>query len=133
MAAFSMKTRSEWLRAGLLAALASLTIVGSAYAQRAITVNGHWLTPEQAMLADYNAGFHLPNGHYYCDPQTGLWGPLGSSPMGQVHPSQCPPPAASGGDGAYVDRGPFGTMGSDGSCSYYNDPETGASVMTGNC
>lgn len=30
-------------------------------------------------------------------------------------------------------RGAFGTVGGDGNCSYYNDPSTGASVMTGNC
>jgi hypothetical protein len=30
-------------------------------------------------------------------------------------------------------RGPGGTTGSDGECSFFNDPSTGASVMTGNC
>lgn len=33
----------------------------------------------------------------------------------------------------YIRRGPGGNTGSDGQCSYYNDPSTGASVMTGNC
>jgi hypothetical protein len=33
----------------------------------------------------------------------------------------------------YIRRGPGGATGSDGSCSYYNDPSTGASVMTGSC
>ncbi|HEV7915142.1 MAG TPA: hypothetical protein VGP22_15360, partial [Albitalea sp.] len=33
----------------------------------------------------------------------------------------------------YVRRGPGGNTGSDGQCSYYNDPSSGASVMTGNC
>jgi hypothetical protein len=33
----------------------------------------------------------------------------------------------------YTRRGPGGNTGSDGQCSYYNDPSSGASVMTGNC
>jgi hypothetical protein len=33
----------------------------------------------------------------------------------------------------YIRRTPGGAMGSDGQCSYYNDPSSGASVMTGNC
>jgi hypothetical protein len=34
---------------------------------------------------------------------------------------------------AYTRRGPGGLTGSDGQCSYYNDPSSGASVMTGQC
>lgn len=34
---------------------------------------------------------------------------------------------------AYTRRGPGGSSGSDGQCSYYNDPASGASVMTGRC
>jgi hypothetical protein len=37
------------------------------------------------------------------------------------------------GGGGYGQRGLFGNTGSDGSCSYYNDVESGASVMVGNC
>lgn len=33
----------------------------------------------------------------------------------------------------YGHRGTFGNTASDGECSYYNDPESGASVLTGNC
>jgi hypothetical protein len=36
------------------------------------------------------------------------------------------------GGGGYTRRGPFGSMGSDGQCSYYMTPG-GSSVMTGNC
>jgi hypothetical protein len=36
------------------------------------------------------------------------------------------------GGGGYTRRGPFGSMGSDGECSYYMTPG-GSSVMTGNC
>jgi hypothetical protein len=39
----------------------------------------------------------------------------------------------SAGGGGYIRRGPGGAIGSDGSCSYYNNPSSGASVMTGNC
>lgn len=35
--------------------------------------------------------------------------------------------------GSYTRRGQFGNTGSDGNCSYYNDPSSGASVMTGDC
>jgi hypothetical protein len=46
---------------------------GAALAQqRPITVNGVWLTPEQAALADRNAGFRLPDGHYWLDLDSGL-------------------------------------------------------------
>jgi hypothetical protein len=34
--------------------------------------------------------------------------------------------------GGYLRRGPFGSTGSDGNCSYYMHPN-GSSVMTGNC
>lgn len=38
-----------------------------------------------------------------------------------------------GGTAGYTRRGAFGNTGSDGDCSYYNDPSNGASVMVGNC
>ena len=34
--------------------------------------------------------------------------------------------------GSYTRRGPFGSMGSDGQCSYFMTPG-GSSVMSGNC
>ena len=112
----------------------SLALVGVAHAQRAVTVNGHWLTPQQMMIADRNAGFILPNGHYWCDPASGYWGAVGGNAAGRVHPSQCPPlPGQAGRGQPHINRGPGGTTGGDGSCFYYNDPQTGASVMTGNC
>jgi len=39
---------------------------------------------------------------------------------------------SGGGGGSYTRRGPFGSMGSDGNCSYYMTPG-GTSVMSGNC
>ncbi len=130
-----MKTalRSAFPLRMLIAACAWLCLAqGAAQAQRAMTVNGNWLSPQDMMRADRNAGFVLPNGHYWCDPGTGYWGVVGQGAWGRVHPSQCPPLPGQGG-GAYVGRGPGGNRGSDGRCSYYNDPQTGASVMTGNC
>lgn len=118
--------------AGVILGCASLAGAGAANA-RAITVNGHWLSPQQQIIADMNAGFRLPSGHYWCDPSSGYWGAIGGAAIGRVHPSQCPPVAGMGGGGGGVRRGPGGNWGSDGSCSYYNDPQTGASVMTGNC
>jgi hypothetical protein len=111
-----------------------LLLTGAAFAQRAITVNGQWLTPQQIMIADQNVGFILPNGHYWCDPGSGYWGAVGGNAVGRVHPSQCPAlPNQAGSGQSNIHRGPGGTTGGDGSCFYYNDPQTGASVMTGNC
>jgi hypothetical protein len=121
-------------RPSVLALATFLLMTATAEAQRAITVNGYWLTPQQMLLADRNAGFALPNGHYWCDPSTGYWGAAGAGAAGRIHPSQCPPlPNQAGGGQPYIRNGPGGATGSDGSCSYYNDPRTGASVMTGNC
>jgi hypothetical protein len=94
-----------------------LLFTGAVHAQRAITVNGQWLTPQQMMIADGNAGFILPNGHYWCDPASGYWGQVGQTAVGRVHASQCPPLPNQ----------------ADGSCFYYNDPQTDSSVMTDNC
>jgi hypothetical protein len=113
---------------------ACLLNAGAARAQRAININGYWLSPQEMAIADRNAGFVLPNGYYWCDPSSGYWGAVGSGAAGRVNPSQCPAlPNQAGGGQPYLHRGPGGSMGSDGSCTYYNDPQTGASVMTGNC
>ena len=129
---------TDYLRgaARVVLALGAICLLpaGAAHAQRAITVNGQWLTPQQMMIADRNVGFILPNGHYWCDPASGYWGALGGQAAGRVHPSQCPPlPNQATGGQPHMNRGPGGTTGGDGSCFYYNDPQTGASVMTGNC
>jgi hypothetical protein len=120
-------------KATLLAFSACFIAPLPAEAQRTVSVNGYWLTPQELLLADRNAGFALPNGHYWCDPASGFWGHVGGTAIGRVDPLQCPPlPGQSAGQ-PYLRSGPGGTIGSDGSCSYYNDPQTGASVMTGNC
>ena len=94
--------------------------------QRMITVNGAWLTPEQAALADRNAGFRLPNGHYWLDWNSGLWGVVNGPVVGRLTPEQL---AASGGassgsgggggGGDWYHAGPGGWMGSDGGCTYF--------------
>jgi hypothetical protein len=61
----------------ILATVTMLLAPQPAEAQRAVTVNGHWLSPPQIQQADRNAGYKLPNGHYWCDPATGLWGAFG--------------------------------------------------------
>ena len=129
---------TEYLRAAakflLVPGVVSLLLVGAAHAQRAVTVNGQWLTPQQMMIADQNAGFLLPNGHYWCDPTSGYWGAVGGNAAGRVHPSQCPAlPNQAGSGQSNIHRGSGGTTGGDGSCFYYNDPQSGASVMSGNC
>jgi hypothetical protein len=91
-----------------------------------VSVNGQWLAPQQLAEADHAVGFMLPNGHYWYDVASGYWGVVGGPVVGQVAP------AARGGN-PYYHAGPGGYTGSDGQCSYYLDPQTGASVMTGNC
>ena len=93
-------------------------------APRLVTVNGVWLGPAELAQADRNAGFRVPDGHYWYDPASGLWGLVGGPPVGRV------PPGAGGGS-SWHHAGPGGYSGSDGSCSYFFDPQTGASVMTG--
>jgi hypothetical protein len=62
---------------------------------RAVNVNGQWLTPQQVAEADRIAGFALPNGYYWWDPQACAWGVVGnSSPVG---PAPCGRSAAGGG------------------------------------
>lgn len=107
-----------------VAVMGGLVPLSAAAGQRTIIVNGQGIAPARA---DACAGFHVPSGRYWLDLATGLWGPVGAFAVGRVHPS------CRGGGSAYTDRGPGGSMGSDGRCSYYNDPSTGASVMVGDC
>jgi hypothetical protein len=81
--------RFHWT--SILAAVAALGAVGitapPAFAQwgRAINVNGQWLNPQQIAEADQIAGFRLPNGYYWCNPQACVWGAVGNpSLMGRA-------------------------------------------------
>ncbi len=128
-----------WLVTGLLgsalaAAAAGIGADAASAQQRMMTVNGYWLNPQEIAIADLSAGFRVPDGHYLCDPATGYWGLPDGTIVGRVPPSYCPPlPGGGGGGGSYLHRGPGGTTGGSGDCFYYNDPETGSSVMSDAC
>lgn len=90
---------------------------------RQVSINGVWQSPAQIQQAERAAGVRLPNGHYWYDAGSGLWGRLGGPPLGRVRGA----PAAAGSGGRYAG----GDLGSDGRCSYFNSPS--GSVMTGDC
>jgi hypothetical protein len=78
-------------RLGVLSASAIclvLVLGGHAFgqwAQRAVNVNGQWLGPAELAAADDAAGFQLPDGFYWYDPRTCLWGIMGDQrPRGRV-------------------------------------------------
>lgn len=115
--------------ASLVAINLALLLSSAAVAQqRAVSVNGVWLGPEQLAVADMYAGYRLPDGNYWYDAASGYWGVVGGPVLGQV-----PPAAATGGNQSWYHAGPGGYTGSNGSCSYYFDPQTGSSVMSGGC
>jgi hypothetical protein len=116
----------------LLAGLAMGPIGDDARAgQRLISVNGAWLSPQEILTADDCVGFILPDGDYWLDHESGYWGVVGGPAVGRL-PAGCTGGQGGAGRG-YTYSGPGGHTGSDGSCGYYFDPETGTSVMTGNC
>jgi len=89
----------------IFTAVAALGTVGittlPALAQwgRAVNVNGQWLNPQQIFEADQIAGFHLPNGYYWYDPTTGVWGGVGNtSPIGRA---ECGGGGGGGGNGHF--------------------------------
>jgi hypothetical protein len=76
-----------------LGAIALTAAPASAQLGRAINVNGQWLNPQQIAQADEIAGFRLPNGFYWWNPQACAWGVVGNPvPVG-------PGPCGDGGGG----------------------------------
>jgi len=62
-------------RAGLVTVLLVLAIPGLAQAQsRWVVVNGVLMNPMQLAMLDSRACTTVPNGRYWLDLQTGLWG-----------------------------------------------------------
>jgi hypothetical protein len=97
-----------------------------AFAACNATVNGRPMSHELCALATRVYGGVVP-GHYWVDDQ-GNWGRMGSSyAEGNLLRDK-----GRGGQ-PWTYRGAGGAAGSDGECMYYNDPDTGASVMSGNC
>ena len=93
--------------------------------------NGRALHPVELAALEQAFGYVVP-GRYWMNAQGigGVEGGPASFDLGAA--ARARTGAGASGPG-YLDRGPFGSMGSDGSCFYYNDPETGASVMGGGC
>lgn len=116
--------------ARILAAALFVMVLGAASATveaqyRTVVVNGQLLSPQDLYVFDQMNGGYVPNGNYWLDPGTGVWGYAGDpTPRGRL--------GGGGGGGApnysgALDRGPFGTYMSDGNCSFVNG------VPVGNC
>jgi hypothetical protein len=70
-------------------------------------------------------------GRYWLNSQ-GIAGYEGGPPQFDLRAAAMARSQPRGAQG-YGHRGVFGSMASDGNCGYYNDPESGASVLAGNC
>ncbi len=99
-----------------------LLAAAPAFAQRFVWVNGVRLGPaELAQLDAANCGY-VPNGSYWFDSRTGVWG-YWNNPRPQGHISDnC---RGGGGGDHQLRRGPFGTYMSDGRCSFVNGVPVG--------
>jgi hypothetical protein len=78
----SMKMQHFILGAGLVLAL---SVVGVAHAERYIVVNGQRMSQSQiAYLEQLRCG-PIPNGHYWLDVRSGIWGYAGNPrPQGHI-------------------------------------------------
>ena len=109
--------------------------------QRMVIVNGQPLSPQELYVLDSMNGAHVPNGAYWLDFNTGVWGYAGDpTPRGIVGAGAGYGGGQAGGYGGgnagaagsglyagQLDRGPFGTYMSDGNCSFVSG------VPVGNC
>jgi len=106
-------------------AIAALLVTASTSAlaqQRVIRLNGVFLSEYQAYQLDNLTGTPVPNGAYWLDFQTGLWGYEGNpNPQGRLNlRGRSPEPG-------YNVRTPGGDLMSDGECAFV------AGVPVGNC
>lgn len=91
-----------------------------------VVVNGRELHPTEAAYLQQLFGYVIP-GRYWMNAM-GVGGFEGGPALFNVAAAA----QQQAGGGSYTRRGPFGSMGSDGECSYFMTPG-GSSVMTGNC
>jgi hypothetical protein len=127
--------RSKWedeMRTKALSAMVAfgtmMAHIGASHAACNATVNGRPMPMETCALATQIYGYVEP-GHYWADNQ-GNWGRVGVPyPQGNLYQDS----QRKSRGRSWTRTGPFGSMGSDGSCTYFNDPQTGGSVMSGNC
>ncbi len=96
MKAKSLIKRGAMLGAFLSAALILGSGVASSTHSRVILVNGVLLNPYQTVEADRNVGFRLPNGAYWLDYRTGLWGAVGGPAVGRINTRQNSRPVGGG-------------------------------------
>lgn len=101
-----------------------------------VYVNGSPLTAYERAQIEALIG-HVPAGRYWLD-QNGYFGAEGGpalvnlvQALDQMYGSGSYSGGSGGGStrGGWMDYGPFGSSGGDGETCYYNDPETGASVI----
>jgi hypothetical protein len=113
------------LRLGPLASDAS---VKSRWLRTFVFVNGREIHPREL---SYLQNLFGPVGadRYWLDAR-GIAGYEGGPPQFDLRAKAI---ARGAGGGGYSRRGAFGSTGSDGQCSYYNDVNSGASVLTGDC
>lgn len=96
----------------------------AALAHRYVWVNGERMGPSQLAQMDRAHCTIVPNGSYWYNPSTGLWGYRGD-PRPRGHVSDGCRRASAGGSGHILDRGPFGTYMSDGRCSFVSGVPVG--------
>jgi hypothetical protein len=92
-----------------------------------VFVNGRELHPQELVYLQRLYG-QVQQGRYWLDAQ-GIGGYEGRPAQFDLRARAIAQQRSTG----YTRRGPGGNTGSDGQCAYYNDPSSGASVMTGNC
>ncbi len=90
--------------------------------------NGRELHPQDVAWLQQIAGAVIP-GRYWVN-AIGVGGIEGEPPIFDLRALAA---QRGGGVRAWSHSGPGGHTGSDGNCSYYFDPQSGSSVMTGKC
>jgi hypothetical protein len=101
--------------------------VGRSAGVTGVFINGRELHPQELVYLTRLDG-HVVPARYWLDAR-GIGGYEGRPAQFDLRARAMAQQRSAG----YVRRGPGGNTGSDGQCSYYNDPSSGASVMTGNC
>ena len=91
-----------------------------------VFINGRELHPDEVRFLQRLFG-QVEAGRYWLNAQ-GIGGYEGGPPLFNLYAMA----QQAGGGSSYTRRTPFGSMGSDGQCSYFMTPD-GSSVMTGNC
>jgi hypothetical protein len=111
-------------------ALAADASVRSRWQRTHVFINGREIHRQELTYLTGLFGTVLP-GRYWLNAR-GIAGYEGGPPQFDLRAAAMARGNRGSGSG-HGHRGVFGNTGSDGSCSYYNDPSSGASVMTGDC